>query len=117
MQQLEAILIELEESGESDSIYKDDKGSLYYVLPKPVQVGDRIVSVLKREKRTGVSVNEDRLLELAEQKGVRDQVILTIEVVDQEALYTLYAEGTIDEHELDSVLDKNVTYAFKPLAE
>lgn len=95
----------------------DVDGHQYRELSSPVTVAGKTYKTLKRERRVSTTLNEDRLLELAHEKGFTDRVIKTMEYVDQDEIYVLYQEGKLTEEELDSLFDRNITWAFRPIGD
>lgn len=95
----------------------DDKGSQYLDLPYPIEVGDRSYSTLKREHKSGsISFNEEAALALAEKLGIRERVVQTVEVIDQNEFYVLNQEGVISDEQLDGLFEQKPDFwAFIPM--
>lgn len=95
----------------------DEKGSKFWELPAPIEVNGQKFTSVKREKRTSVSLAEDLVEALLEQKNLKGRVYkeVTTTVLDQDELYVLNQEGLITDEELDSLFVENVSFAFKPL--
>ena len=114
-----------EEEGEAD-----DKGSLTVTLPNGMW--------FKKEARVSMSIDEDKVKELNEQKSLsfvsrvpeinRNYIHEAVELlekqlpeaiedfifeVDEEGLEQAYANGEITDDELKSIIDRKVSYALK----
>jgi hypothetical protein len=96
---------------------KDEKGNIHYSLPSRVEVGGTQYKGIKREARTTTTLNSERALELAESKGIRNEVVRMVEEFDPDAFYAAYQRDKLTADEVDSVFDTKTTYAFKPVAE
>jgi hypothetical protein len=94
---------------------QDEKGSMFYALPMPLESAGKTWKGIKREARTSVVLNEERALEFAKSKGLND-VIIRVESIDLDALYVAHQERRISEAELDGLFDTKTSYAFKPVA-
>lgn len=97
----------------------DHDGHQYFYLPETVSVGGESFNKLKNERKVSRYISEEKLIELAEEKGVRDRIVkvIEIEVVDQDEVYVLNQEGIISDDELDGVYEENVTFALVPIKE
>lgn len=93
---------------------RDEKGNLYLPLPVPISVGGKEYTSLKREARTSSSVNEERAIALAANKGFLDDIMVYEPHVDINALYAAWQRGKITEAELDGLFDMKTNHAFKP---
>ena len=100
---LRADLIEaIEESG-----VVDDKGNVILDLPEEV---DGYIAVMK-QRRVSRKINEELSFELIEQKGLRDKLIITKEVVDEDALMAAMWNDELTEDEVDAMYPQNVVWA------
>jgi len=100
---LRADLIEaIEESG-----VVDDKGNVILDLPEEV---DGYIAVMK-QRRVSRKINEELAFELIEQKGLRDKLIITKEVVDEDALMAAMWNDELTEDEVDAMYPQNVVWA------
>ena len=83
--ELKAKLFEqLDATGEPDS-----SGNIVIELPEEI---DGAVAVVK-QRRVSRKINEERAFELIEEKGLKEQLIITKEVVDEDALMAaLYSD-------------------------
>jgi hypothetical protein len=97
----------------------DHEGHQYFYLPETVNIGGEKFNKLKNERKVSRYISEEKLIELAEEKGVRDRVVkvIEIEVVDQDELYVLNQEGIISDEELDNVFEEDVKFALVPVKE
>jgi hypothetical protein len=94
---------------------QDEKGSIFYALPIPLESAGKTWKGIKREARTSVVFNEERGLAFAKENGLND-VIVMVETIDLDALYVAYQERRISEAQLDGLFDTKTSYAFKPVA-
>lgn len=94
---------------------RDEKGNSLLHLTAPISAGDKHITALKREARTTPTLNEERAMALAHEKGLEDKLIVHEPHIDMDALYAAWQRGTISESELDGLFDVKTTYAFKPV--
>jgi hypothetical protein len=100
---LRAELIEaIEEAG-----IPDDKGNVILDLPQEV---DGYVAVMK-QRRVSRKIDEETAFELIEQKGLRDKLIITKEVVDEDALMAALYSDELTEEEIDQMYPQNIVWA------
>lgn len=92
---------------------QDERGNTHLTLPTPVSVGEKQFSGIKREARTTVTLNDERAMALAHEKGLQSELIIHEPRIDLDALYAAWQRGKITEEELDAVFDTKTTYAFK----
>lgn len=107
----DALMAEAETHGTADS-----NGHLYLDV-KPFTFEGKTYGAIKRERRVSQLFDDDKALKLAEKKNVRDRVIKTVEVLDQDEFYVLNQEGIISDKELDGLISSKVTWAFQQVAE
>jgi hypothetical protein len=101
----------------ADNSRVDERGNQYFGLGDTITVDGKEYNALKNERKVSTYLDEDRLVELAEGKGLRDRIIRTIEVVDQDEVYVLNQEGLLTDEELDSLFEERITWALIPIKE
>lgn len=103
MKELKERLFEhIEESGEVDS-----KGNITLDLPQEI---DDFVAVTK-QRRVTRKINEEVALDIIEQKGLKDKLIKTIEVIDEDALMAALYSDELTEAEIDEMYPQHVVWA------
>lgn len=85
----------------------DDKGNIIIQLPEEV---DGYNSVMK-QRRVTRKIAEDRAFEIIEEKGLRDTLIVTKEVVDEDALMAALYNDELTEEEVDEMYPPTVVWA------
>jgi len=101
--ELKAKLFErLDAEGEPDS-----KGNIVIELPQEV---DGFVALTK-QRRVSRKINELRAFDLIEEKGLRDKLIVTKEVVDEDALMAALYNDELTETEIDEMYPEVVVWA------
>ena len=98
----ENLFAHIEEDGE-----KDSDGHIILELPESV---DGVVSI-KKQRRVSRKVNEDAALEIIEAKGLRDRLIKTVEVIDEDELMAALYNDDLTEAEIDEMYPEVVTWA------
>lgn len=101
--ELKAKLFErLDVEGEADS-----KGNIVIELPQEV---DGYIAVTK-QRRVSRKINELRAFDLIEEKGLRDKLIVTKEVVDEDALMAALYSDELTEEEIDEMYPEVIVWA------
>jgi hypothetical protein len=101
--ELKAKLFEqLDAVGEPDS-----SGNIVIELPEEI---DGAVAVVK-QRRVSRKINEERAFELIDQKGLRDQLIVTKEVVDEDALMAALYSDDLTEEEIEEMYPQQIIWA------
>ena len=101
--ELKAKLFEqLDAEGEADS-----SGNIVIELPEEI---DGAVAVVK-QRRVSRKINEERAFELIEEKGLRDKLIITKEVVDEDALMAALYSDELTEDEIEEMYPQNIVWA------
>lgn len=101
--ELKAKLFEkLDETGESDS-----SGNIVIELPEEI---DGAVAIVK-QRRVSRKINEERAFELIEEKGLRDSLIVTKEVVDEDALMAALYSDELTEEEIEEMYPQQIVWA------
>lgn len=97
--------------------YEDDKGNYILEFPEPVDSDAGTCRGLKREKRTSQVLDEDVAEKILKKKGIYDDCVEVIEVLQPDAITKAYFEGKLTEAEIDRMFSTRVIYAFVPLME
>jgi hypothetical protein len=101
--ELKAKLFEqLDADGEPDS-----SGNIVIELPEEI---DGTVAVVK-QRRVTRKINEERAFELIEEKGLRDKLIVTKEVVDEDALMASLYSDELTEDEIEEMYPQQIVWA------
>lgn len=94
----------IEERGEIDS-----DGHIILDLDSDI---DGVAS-FKKERRVSRKINEDLAKEIISQKGLRDRLIETKEVVNEDELMVALYEDLLTEEEVDEMFPQVITWALK----
>lgn len=86
-----------------------DGGHFRFSFASPI--GD--FAGLKKERRVSRTLDEDRALEILQQRGVADQATKTITVIDEDAVFALLAEEVLTEKDIEEMFPAKVTWALK----
>lgn len=91
-------------------------GSKVIDFEEPLKSGGKNYSGVQYTKRVSRTLNEDAVLEwLDKHPEHRDKVLKTVEVVDQDELWDLFATDVIDDLTFKSFQKESVVWAFDPL--
>lgn len=91
-------------------------GSKVIDFEEPLKSGGKNYGGVQYTKRVSRTLNEDAVLEwLDTHPEYRDKVLKTVEVVDQDELWDLFATDEIDELTFNSFQLESVVWAFDPL--
>jgi hypothetical protein len=105
------ISAEVEATGEID-----ESGHIRLPLPEAFEWAGKRYEGVKRERRVTASISHERAEALADAKGLRERIFPLRPALDEQELYVLYQERLLTEAEIDSLVDRKVTWAFKPEA-
>ena len=98
----ENLFEKIDETGEVDS-----KGNVVFELPKEIE---GFVSMTK-QRRVTRKIDEDVAFDMIDNKGLRDKLIKTIEVIDEDALMAALYSDELTEEEIDEMYPQNVVWA------
>jgi hypothetical protein len=98
----ENLFEKIDENGEVDS-----KGNIIFELPKEIE---GFVSMTK-QRRVTRKIDEDVAFDMIDNKGLRDKLIKTIEVIDEDALMAALYSDELTEEEIDEMYPQNVVWA------
>jgi hypothetical protein len=93
---------QLDANGEPDS-----SGNIVIELPEEI---DGAVAVVK-QRRVSRKINEERAFELIEEKGLREQLIITKEIVDEDALMAALYSDELTEEEIEEMYPQQIIWA------
>ncbi len=98
----ENLFEEIEKNGEVDS-----KGNIVFELPKEIE---GFVSMTK-QRRVSRKIDEDIAFDLIDEKGLRDKLIKTVEIIDEDALMAALYSDELTEEEIDEMYPQTVVWA------
>ena len=98
----EDLFEEIEENGEVDS-----KGNIIFELPKEIE---GFVSMTK-QRRVSRKIDEDVAFDLIDEKGLRDKLIKTVEIIDEDALMAALYSDELTEEEIDEMYPQTIVWA------
>lgn len=98
----EDLFEEIEKNGEVDS-----KGNIVFELPKEIE---GFVSMTK-QRRVSRKIDEDIAFDLIDEKGLRDKLIKTVEIIDEDALMAALYSDELTEEEIDEMYPQTVVWA------
>jgi hypothetical protein len=98
----EDLFEEIEENGEVDS-----KGNVVFELPKEIE---GFVSMTK-QRRVTRKIDEDIAFDIIDEKGLRDKLIKTVEIIDEDALMAALYSDELTEEEIDEMYPQTVVWA------
>jgi len=98
----EDLFTHIEENGETD-----DKGNVIFELPQEIE---GFTSITK-QRRVTRKIDEDIAFDLIDEKGLRDKVIKTVEVIDEDALMAALYSDELTEEEIDEMYPQTVVWA------
>ena len=87
----------------------DDKGHLWMELDEEI---NGVRSVLA-EKRVSQSLNEERALEIIEERGLTERCTQMVRVVDHDEVMACLYEEALSEADLDEMFDRKITWALR----
>jgi hypothetical protein len=99
--QLQALV---QEHGEREPV----KGHIFLSLEE--SVGDRRISKLKNECSTTTGLNEEAAEEILKAKGLWDEMVEMVPVLDQSKVFAAHYDNKITEDELGRMFPQRITY-------
>lgn len=118
LEEIEDLHTTVPPEGAEGQWWEDDKGSQFVLLPEPVEdPKGRTITTVKREKRVSQSLNEERANELLGSKGLLEQCITFVPVLDEDAVLALNYGEQLSDADLQSLYDEKVTWAFVQVEE
>lgn len=92
----------IEENGETD-----DKGNIIFELPKEIEG----FGSMTKQRRVTRKIDEDVAFEIIDERGLRDKLIKTVEVIDEDALMAALYSDELTEEEVDEMYPQTVVWA------
>jgi hypothetical protein len=93
------------------------RGSRVITFTDPLEIdGIRYKSLQKVRKESKV-LNEERALKFLKSDQAFESAVITVDHVDQDALWDLFVQDMISQEELDSFFDVTESFAFMPTKE
>lgn len=107
--QLMAILVEEGEDQEG--------GHKFMPLPESVPLGKKNMTGIKRMRRAGQSLNEDRTEEYLRAQGLYEACTTQVTVINEDAILALNFQGKVTDKDLKALYDEKESFAFYPVYE
>jgi len=98
----EDLFSKIEESGETD-----DKGNIIFELPEEIEG----VKSMMKQRRVTRKIDEDVAFDIIDEKGLRDKLIKTVEIIDEDALMAALYSDELTEEEIDEMYPQTVVWA------
>jgi len=98
----EDLFTHIEENGEID-----DKGNIVFELPQEIEG----FASMTKQRRVSRKIDEDVAFEIIDERGLRDKLIKTVEVVDEDALMAALYSDELTEEEIDEMYPQTVVWA------
>ncbi|CAB4123560.1 hypothetical protein UFOVP46_44 [uncultured Caudovirales phage] len=102
----EKIFARLDEDG-----FEDDKGNVQLPLDNDIEG----VLRLEKQRRVTRKLNEPKADEILTARGIKNDVYVMREVLEEDLLMAAFYEDKITEDELDEMFPANVTWALRTL--
>ncbi|WP_020142248.1 hypothetical protein [Terracoccus sp. 273MFTsu3.1] len=99
-----------------DGDLDDIGGHRALTFREPIEMGGKTYTGLKQERRVSKVFDEEKAEEILKAKGLWEDAIETIEVIDQDKVYALHMDDKITEAEMDLILADKETFAFVTVA-
>jgi hypothetical protein len=87
----------------------DDRGHLW--MPLDTEIGG--VSAVVAERRSSPSLNEERALEILEERGLIDRCTKMVRQVDHDEVMACLYDEELSDADVDEMFDISVTWALK----
>lgn len=98
----EDLFSKIEESGETD-----DKGNIIFELSEEIEG----VKSMMKQRRVTRKIDEDVAFDIIDEKGLRDKLIKTVEIIDEDALMAALYSDELTEEEIDEMYPQTVVWA------
>lgn len=95
----------------------DDKGHRNFVLPAPLDYGEKSYTGFQQQRRVTQSFDTEVAEKLLKQKDLWERATVVVREIDQNEVYVLNQEGLLTDAELDSMFAERETFAFRPISE
>ena len=98
----EELFSHIEDNGEVD-----DKGNIIFELPQEIEG----FTSMTKQRRVTRKIDEDVAFDIIDEKGLRDKLIKTVEVIDEDALMSALYSDELTEEEIDEMYPQTVVWA------
>lgn len=95
----------------------DDKGHRNFVLPEPLEYGEKSYTGFQQQRRVTQSFNDEAAEELLKRRDLWERAVVMVPQIDQNEVFVLNQEGLLTDDELDSLFVERETFAFRPISE
>ena len=95
----------------------DEKGHRNFLLPAPVNHGDKTYTGFQQQRRVSQSFDTTVAEKVLKDKGLWERAVVMVPEIDQNEIYVLNQEGLVTDDELDSMFAERETFAFRPISE
>jgi hypothetical protein len=95
----------------------DDKGHRNFILPTPLEYGEKSYTGFQQQRRVSQSFDTDVAEKVLKDKGLWDRAVVMVPEIDQNEVMVLNQEGLLTDDELDSMFAERETFAFRPISE
>lgn len=100
-----------------DKARENAAGSKVLELDTPLNVAKKDYTAVQYTRKVRRTLNEERALKFLKKDQAFEAAIVTVEHVDQDALWDLFVNDMISEEELNGFFDEVVSWAFNPISE
>ncbi len=97
--------------------YPVEGGHKVIELPEPLPLGKKTMVGMKRQRRAGQSLSQDRAEAFLKSKKLWDQCTTTVTVINEDAILALNFSGQITDVDLKKLYDEKESFAFYPMFE
>lgn len=87
-------------------------GSLFLELDEAVPAGDRKILKLKNQRSVGTSFNEAAAEQILKDKGLWDEMVEMVPVIDEGRIHAAYYDNRITENELSRMFPQSISFSF-----
>lgn len=95
----------------------DDKGHRNFLLPAPLQHGEKTYTGFQQQRRVSQSFDTQVAEGILKDRGLWERATVVVREIDQNEVYVLNQEGLLTDDELDSMFAERETFAFRPISE
>jgi hemerythrin superfamily protein len=89
--------------------YEDDQGHYWLELEEPI---DGVVA-LQGERRVSRGLDEEAAAEIFESLGLTETCYKTVQVVDEDAVYSALYEDKLTDADIDTIFPQKIVWALK----
>lgn len=95
----------------------DDKGHKNFVLPAPIEYGDKTYVGFQQQRRVSQSFDTTVAEGILKDRNLWERATVVVREIDQNEVFVLNQEGLLTDDELDSMFAERETFAFRPISE